>query len=113
MKKMIMGCIAAAALAAGIATAIPANAIPSVIGDEGDYSALNYRDELRYSGLYHEDVSNATELGPRICRQRAEGYSSSWLEDGLIYSPDRYTVEQAVAIVRGAEWHFCPVYWRD
>jgi hypothetical protein len=111
MKKMTIGGLAAVAIAGVIATAGTAHATGAVIDDKGDYDPYNFRDELRYAGIVHEDVNNAAELGPRICRQRAEGYSSSWLEDDLISND--YTVEQAVAIVRGAEWHFCSTYGKD
>lgn len=71
MRMFILGGIAATAPAVGIA-ALPAGAAHAdasdgtiaVIGSRGDYSAVNYR----------EDLANATEPGPRICRQRGEGY---------------------------------------
>jgi hypothetical protein len=114
--KKLAATLASALIVGGMAGGVllaagPASATGAVIGDEGDYNPDNFRDELRYAGIYHEDVSNASELGPRICRQRAQGFSSSWLEDDLISND--YAVEQAVAIVRGAEWHFCPRYGKD
>jgi hypothetical protein len=89
-----------------------ANATISVIGRSGDMDPYHYRDELRYAGIVHEDAQNATELGPRICRQRIAGWSSGQLEDSLI-DEGNYTTEQAVVIVRGAEFHFCPAYGND
>jgi hypothetical protein len=118
VKKIILGGIAAAVIITGSAFAGlfgsgTAHATAAAIGREGDFDPYNYRDELRYTGLYHEDVTNAYSLATRICGKRAMGYSSGQLMDGFIYSPDQYTVEQAVAIVRGAEWHFCPAYQND
>jgi hypothetical protein len=110
MKKTIVGGIAAGTVVLGIAMASPAGATPSVIGDRGDHSAINYRDELRYSGLHHEDQWNAADLGSRLCSERYEGYSRRQVERELFYSPDDYTNEQIVAMVMGAEWHFCPEY---
>jgi hypothetical protein len=113
-KKILVGGAAAAAIAAaGIAGAGPANAAVATIGSRGDYNPYNYRDELRYSGLYHEDVSNAAELGPRICRQRFTGYTEDQLIDSLVGPDPLYTTEQAVEIVLGAEYHFCPGYEHD
>ena len=90
-----------------------AHATMSVIGREGDMSPYNYRDELRYAGLLHEDADNAAMLGRRICGQKDMGYTArkiTWLLD-----PDDtyYTGEQDVVLVRGAEFHFCPVYDND
>ena len=100
-----------AGMTLGVGLAGPANATISVIGSEGDYNPYYFRDELRYAGITHEDVANASELGPRICRQRAEGWTSGQLEDSLMSND--YTSEQAVVIVRGAEFHFCPQFDGD
>jgi hypothetical protein len=70
MKKMIIGGIAAAALAAGVATASTANATPAPIG----YS---------HRGVIAELAGPATP----------------------------YNTEEAVAMVDGAEFHFCPEYF--
>jgi hypothetical protein len=113
MKKMIVGGLAAVAIAAGIATASTANATIAVIGSRGDMDSYHYRDELRYTGLYHEDVTNAMSLSSRVCGKRAMGYNEEQLVRGLEYSADQYTSEQAVMIVSGAEYHFCPAYEDD
>jgi hypothetical protein len=113
MKKTIVGGLAAVAIAAGIATASTANATIAVIGSQGDHDPYNYRDELRYTRLYHEDVTNAVSLASRVCGKRAMGYTEEQLISGL-YGPDPlYTSEQAVMIVKGAEYHFCPAYQDD
>jgi Protein of unknown function (DUF732) len=114
MKKKIFGGIVAAAIAAvGLAAAGPAGATIAVIGPRGDHDPYNYRDELRYTRLYHEDVTNAASLASRVCGKRAMGYTEEQLIRGLEYSVDQYTSEQAVMIVEGAEYHFCPAYEDD
>lgn len=114
MKTTVKGVFAVTATVAGVALGVglagPANATVATIGAKGDMNPYNYRDELRYSGLYHEDVSNASELGPRICRQRMAGYSEDELISSLDGPDPLYNAEQAVEIVLGAEWHFCPGY---
>ena len=113
-KKITVGGVAAAAIAAaGIAAAGPAGATIAVIGSEGDHNPYHYRDELRYTGLYHEDVANAYSLASRVCGKRSIGYTEEQLIRGLEYSADQYTSEQAVMIVSGAEYHFCPAYEDD
>jgi Protein of unknown function (DUF732) len=109
MKKMIGG-IAAAAVGVSLALAPQANATLATIGERGDHSAINYRDELRYAGINHEDQWNAADLGSRLCEERYEGYTRRQVERHLSYSPDDYTTEQIVAMVMGAEFHFCPEY---
>jgi hypothetical protein len=89
-----------------------AQATLSYIGKPDDWSADNFRDELRYTGLSHEDSDNAFSLGMRVCGQRSRGWSSSEIEDSFIMDP-YYTTEQAIKIVRGAEWHFCSGYAND
>ncbi len=73
----------------------------------------HYRDELRYTGLYHGDVGNARSLAARVCGKRAIGYNEEQLIRGLEYAVDQYTPEQAVMIVGGAEFHFCPGFEDD
>ncbi len=90
-----------------------ANATIAVIGSPDDHNPYYYRDELRYTGLYHEDLANAESLASRVCGKRAMGYSEDQLIRGLEYSADQYTPEQAVEIVMGAEYHFCHVYEDD
>jgi hypothetical protein len=110
MKKKIFGGIVAAAIAAvGIAAAGPAGATVAVIGAEGDHSAVYYAAELQYAGM-NEYTWQAASLGPNVCEQRSEGYS----ERQLIRLWDGpTTAEQSVAIVDGAEFHFCPGYEND
>jgi hypothetical protein len=110
MKKMIVGCLAAGAVALSVAAAGPAGATLATIGGRGDHSAVNYRDELRYAGIAHEDAVNAADLGSRLCAKRYEDYSERQLIRQLDGPDTPYTVEEAVAMVTGAEWHFCPEY---
>jgi hypothetical protein len=110
MRRVILGGLAAGMVSLGIAMASPAGATIATIGAQGDHSAVNYRDELRYAGLRHEDQWNAADLGSRLCAERYEGYSRRQVERELAYSPDDYTAEQIIAMVMGAEWHFCPEY---
>jgi hypothetical protein len=115
MRKFILGGFAAVALVLGISVgfAVPASATIATIGSRGDMNPYHYRDELRYTGLYHEDVANAYSLASRVCGKRAMGYNEEQLIRGLEYSADQYTSEQAVVIVSGAEYHFCPAYEDD
>jgi Protein of unknown function (DUF732) len=113
MKKMIVGGLGAVAIAAGIATASTANGTIAVIGSRADHDPYHYRDELRYTGLYHEDVTNAVSLASRVCGKRAMGYTEEQLISGLEGPDPLYTSEQAVMIVEGAEFHFCPAYEND
>ena len=91
------------------ATSVLSDVALRVVGD----LKPSYRDELRYTGLYHEDVANAYSLASRVCGKRAMGYNEEQLIRGLEYSADQYTSEQAVVIVSGAEYHFCPAYEDD
>jgi hypothetical protein len=112
-KRIFCGIVGAAIAAVGIAAAGPAGATIAVIGPQGDHNPYNYRDELRYTGLYHEDVTNALNLASRVCGKRAMSFNEDQLVRGL-YGPDPlYTSEQAVMIVKGAEYHFCPAYQDD
>jgi len=112
MRKFILGGFAAATVALGVGLASPASATMATIGERGDYNPYNYRDELRYTGLNHEDVYNASSLGPRVCVRRQMGYTEEQLVSSLDDGPD-YTAEQAVEIVMGGEYHFCPSYMDD
>jgi hypothetical protein len=100
------------AMAAAVIGAGTAHADIAVIGSEGDMNPYHYRDELRYSGLLHEDVANAASLGPRVCGQLAMGYTADQIMRDLDPSSSYYTVEQEVVIVNNAEFHFCPEYSR-
>jgi hypothetical protein len=110
-KKIMVGGVAAAAIAAaGIVAAGPAGATAAVIGGAGDHSAPNYRDELRYAGISHEDAVNAADLGSRLCAKRYVGYSEEQLILDLAGPGTPYNTEESVAMVLGAEFHFCPGY---
>jgi hypothetical protein len=118
-KKLVKGLAIAVggSFVIGTATVVlgvaPAHATIAVIGSRGDQDPYHYRDELRYTGLYHEDVTNAVSLASRVCGKRAMGYFEEQLIRGLEDSADLYTSEQAVMIVSGAEFHFCPAYDND
>ena len=109
-KLMVGGAAAAAIAAAGIAAAGPAGATIAVIGGEGDHSAVNYRNELRYAGITHEDANNAADLGSRLCAKRYDGYSERQLIRELDGPDTPYNYEESLVMVRGAEFHFCPEY---
>ena len=102
-----------AGMAVGVGLASSANATIAVIGSRGDHDPYHYRDELRYTGLYHEDATNAVSLASRVCGKRAMGYTEDQLISGLEGPDPLYTSEQAVMIVGGAEFHFCPAYEDD
>jgi hypothetical protein len=106
--------IAAAIAVAAVGPAAPSHADPgdfASYGSKGDYSAFAFRNELRYVGLYHEDEHNAADLAGRLCAERADGYTERQVMRHLENNPDDYTVNQIVAMVLGAEWHFCPDYY--
>lgn len=109
----LSGTIMVAGMAVGVGLASSANATIAVIGSRGDHNPYNYRDELRYTGLYHEDVTNALSLASRVCGKRAMGYNEDQLLNGLIGPDPLYTSEQAVVIVENGEYHFCPDYGDD
>jgi hypothetical protein len=113
MRKIAVGAAIVSAMVAAVIGAGSAHATIAVIGSEGDMNPYNYRDELRYAGLLHEDVNNAASLGPMVCRQRAMGYSGDQIMRLLDPSSSYYTAEQDVVIVGNAEFHFCPVYEHD
>jgi hypothetical protein len=112
MFKKVLGGGMLAAVAVGVVVATPASADSTFAhyGHKGDYDAFAYRDELRYVGINHEDAHNAGDLAGRLCNERAEGYSEYQVAYHLDQSPDGYTTAQEVAMVAGAEYHFCPQY---
>jgi hypothetical protein len=118
LKKLVKGLaiavggglvIGTASVVLGVASA---HATIAVIGSRGDMDPYHYRDQLRYTGLYHEDVTNALSLGHRVCAARYRGFTEGQLVSSLD-NFDEYTSEQAVGIVDGAEFHFCPGYEDD
>ncbi len=112
-KVALSGTTVVAGMAVAAALASSANATIAIIGSQDDHDPYNYRDELRYTGLYHEDVTNAASLASRVCGKRAMGYSEDQLVRGLEGPDPLYTSEQAIMIVEGAEYHFCPAYKDD
>jgi hypothetical protein len=82
----------------------------AIYGYKGDGDPFAYRDELRMAGLNHEDVHNARDLSGRLCAERALGYTQRQVLWHLEQSPDGYTVHQQVAMLGGAEFHFCPSF---
>ncbi|HEY4796638.1 MAG TPA: DUF732 domain-containing protein [Mycobacterium sp.] len=109
----LSGTTIVAGMAVGVGLASSANATIAIIGSRGDHDLYNYRDELRYTGLYHEDATNAESLESRVCGRRAMSYTEEQLVRGLEGPDPLYTSEQAVMIVEGAEYHFCPTYEDD
>jgi hypothetical protein len=104
----------AGAMATGVLASGTAHATTAVIGSEGDMSAENYTAELRYAGI-NQFVWQSRTLGPWVCNQRGSGVSEDALiryEDGFVpaIGSAPYGAEQAVAIVMGGEFHFCPKY---
>ena len=81
-------------------------------GYRGDGDPFAFRDELFAEGLYHEDVGNALSLGQRVCAARRGGFTEEQVVSSLD-NYDEYTAGQAVEIVMGGEWHFCPRYYDD
>lgn len=113
IKVALAGAAITAGMAVGVGLASSANATIAVIGSQGDHNPYHYRDELQYTGLYHEDVTNAASLASRVCGKRAMGYTEDQLIRGLEGPDPLYTSEQALMIVEGAEYHFCPAYEDD
>lgn len=102
--------VGAAITAVGLGFATTANATNATIGERGDMSAVNYRDELGYANI-REYTWQAQTLGPSVCSYREQGYTEDALIGAEEGAPGYYKVEQSVAIVMGAEWHFCPEYF--
>jgi hypothetical protein len=114
VSTMLSALLAAGALGvAAVGVASSANAKPATIGSQGDHDPYNYRDELWYTGLHHEEATNAQSLASRVCGKRAMGYNEDQLVSGLIGPDPLYTTEQAIEIVLGGEYHFCPPYEDD
>jgi hypothetical protein len=116
---------AGAALTAAAAV-IPAqaHAIPSVVyGTKGDRSVNAYLAELNYQGI-RVSVDYANGMAGDVCRARSQGITEY---DLLVYLtaqaphqqvgplptlsiPTQQSSDSAVAVVYGAEYHFCPQF---
>lgn len=77
----------------------------------GDMNAYAYLSEINSSGM-SGSVFSARNLASTVCEKRAEGITES---EAISYMeappPPIATHHQEVAMVLGAEWHFCPSYY--
>jgi hypothetical protein len=108
MKKKILGGIVAAA-ALGLAVAAPgtANASWFGYGTEGDHSGAAYHAQLvEDAGTTTGSPSKAADLAVGICQMRT-GHSRN---DMLRLLEPTYGSKAAIAVVMGAEYHFCPAH---
>jgi hypothetical protein len=108
----------------GVALASPAAAdTGSVInntfypyGTKGDQNVSEYLQELRDSGGKYDDPSsawrNADQLGAHICSSLNAGYSEDQLLNYVVVNAANANRDEAKVVVWGAEWHFCPSYYR-
>jgi hypothetical protein len=121
MKNTIM--VIGLLMVAGIGLAAPASA--SNNGYQGDRDAYAFTQDLREGNprdpdnvTYTGTVAHAQQMANTICDWRAKGFSQSALSDGYVWqwlgdpqptadNPDGL----AIAVVYGAEWHFCPAYF--
>jgi hypothetical protein len=99
----IVGAMAAGVLGAGQAKADSDEF--RAYGDKGDMNGYALAAELNYVG-FGVTGGQATGIAYGVCSRRIDGVSSSDLEDQWIAQHD---VRIAVAVVRGSEWHFCPL----
>jgi hypothetical protein len=85
-------------------------ASPAHASTEGDQDGYAYTRELHNVGI--TPAHSGAILAQSICEKRAEGYT----QDAVIEyeespPPPIASHRQAVVIVTGAEWHFCPSYY--
>jgi hypothetical protein len=112
VRRIVAGGVVALC-AAGVLYAAPAHADMNTYGRRGDANPYAFRAELQDTGLYHEDVPNAYSLGGRVCAARARGFTEEQIVSSLDNNYGDYTAEQAVEIVMGGEYHFCPAFFND
>ena len=109
-KLVIGGVVAAAAMLLMAACVLFAGLAHA--SSEGDRDASAYAAELAIAGLPAPAYS-AQRLAGTICERRSEGISES---AAIAYMeappPPIASHHQAMAIVMGAEWHFCPAYYQ-
>ena len=113
MRKFIIGGIAAAALALGVAGAGTASATTAYYpsGTKGDQSAVGYYNDVVAEGI-PGSVSQASGLGGAVCEQLRAGASEDALISTVMETPGYNTTRnQAKVTVWSAEWHFCPSYY--
>jgi hypothetical protein len=71
----------------------------------GDHDATAYARELNAVGFTYSP-SDVVYLASTVCHQRSTGLS----EQDIIGAPRGRGVQMALAMVLGAEFHFCPAY---
>jgi Protein of unknown function (DUF732) len=105
VKAVLGGVAVAGALALGTGVAQADDF--QIHGSQGDHSGFDFARELRYQAL-NVDSSLAVDLGWRVCNDLAAGTSERTLE---LYLMDHgYSANQAVNIVAGGRFHFCPQF---
>jgi hypothetical protein len=111
MKNIVKAAIGGVAIAGALAIGTGvAQADPSdfqIYGSKGDQSGYELSRELTFQGLV-VSTPQATDLGNRVCNDLARGYAENQM--GMYLMSQGYSSRQAVAIVGGGRWHFCPWY---
>jgi hypothetical protein len=112
MMKMIVGGLAALTIAGGIVAAAPAHA--DTQGTLNDKDGISYTVELEVAGYIPEVPPNTglpdrnTSMAYSVCTARGLGYSEDRIRRN--YRNAGASIDAAIAIVNGAEFHFCPGY---
>ena len=109
MKKTILGGLAAGAVALGLAVAAPgqSNAAWNTYGYEGDRSGVAYNAQLvEDAGAMTGTPSKASSLAGTVCEMRMSHSRNDMLR---VLEPE-YGMKPSIAVVMGAEYHFCPAY---
>ncbi|MGA7055689.1 MAG: hypothetical protein WBZ37_31385 [Mycobacterium sp.] len=117
MKKTIIGGLSAGALVLGAAGQVVGAGIAKadvygctddlqICGNDDDHDGSAFARELWHHAVYLTP-GQATELGNRVCFQRAAGVSEREVLDNM---ETTYSTDLSVDIVLGGERHFCFVY---
>jgi hypothetical protein len=111
-RRLIIGGLVAVAtmlLAAGLIIGVGiAKAEPYHYGSPGDHDATAYGYELSAAGVVGGTPSKAGSLAATICQARAAGHSEHEMVDYAEQFP--MSRASAIAVVTGAEYHFCVLY---
>ena len=96
-------------IAAAVALAPNAHAEINAYGQQGDASTVAFSMELSDTG-WLTDNTQAWTIANNVCNMRASGSTERGITN-LLINQGGHTIEQAVVMVNGAEWHFCPAYY--
>jgi hypothetical protein len=105
MKKMIVGGLAAGAVALGVTAAVPpqAHADSSGYPDTEAFIAALHRD-----GMNPDSPDKAVKLGYRICTAMRSGASQDAVTEWLVNPPNPVPLDQATRFVTDAHTYLCP-----